>query len=90
MLSLSLTSRSLPLRSLFSPFNVVARHFTGVTLPTRRDTNSVEATNENGMDQITDILDDADLSTSPQSNKFSGKPLVASASQLPRLVFLAP
>jgi hypothetical protein len=91
MLSLSLiASRSPPLRSLFSPFNVVARHITGATLPTRRDINSVEATSDNSIDQITDILDVADLSTSPQSNKFSGKLLMASPSQLPHLVLLAP
>jgi hypothetical protein len=71
-------SRSL-LRSLFSiptPSNVLARHFAGATLPTRRDTNTVDRpqpmSNDN-MDQITDILDDADMSTSPRSNNFSGK-----------------
>lgn len=93
MLSLSLTSRSLPLRSLFSPFNVLAKHFTAATLPTRPNTDSVDRakpTSDNSMDQITDILDVADLSKSPQSNKFTGKPLVSSASQLPHLVFLAP
>ena len=71
MLSLSLPSRALALRSLLSiptsPSNVLARHFTGATVPTRRDTDpvdSAQATNDNSMDQITDILDDADLSTS--------------------------
>jgi hypothetical protein len=95
MLSLSLTSRALAFRSLISiptPSNVIPRHFSGATLPTRRDTDTVDpaqATSDDSMDQITDILDDADLSTSPQSNKFSGKTLVASASQLPHLVLLA-
>ena len=84
MLSLSLTSRSLPLRSLFN----YARHFTVATLPTRRDmdaVNSPQATSDNSLHQITDILDDAVLSTSPQSNKFIGESLVASASQLSSL-----
>jgi hypothetical protein len=80
---LSLPSRALALRSLFSiptPSNVLARHFTGATVPTRRDTDTVDraqAMTDNSMDQITDILDDADLSlsTSPRSNNFSGKPL---------------
>jgi hypothetical protein len=90
MLSLSLPSRVLALRSLLSvptpPSNVLARHFARATVPTRRDTDIVDraqATANNSMDQITDILDDADLSTSPRSNNFTGKLLVLSASQLP-------
>jgi hypothetical protein len=88
MLSLSLPSRALHLRSLFSiptPSNVLARHFAGATVPTRRGTDTVDPaqpTSNDSMDQITDILDDADISTSPRSNNFSGKPFVASASQL--------
>jgi len=85
---LSLPSR-LALRSLLHPpSNVVAhtRHFAGATVPARRDTDSVnhaQAESNNSMDQITDILDDADLSTSPRSNNFSGKLIVVSASQPP-------
>ena len=75
MLSLSL-SRSLPFRSLF--YNVIPRHFSGATPPV----DSAQATSDDSMGQITDILDVADLSTSPQSNKFIGKSLMASASQL--------
>jgi hypothetical protein len=93
MLSLSLpSSRTLALRSLFSS-NVLARHFAGATLPTRRDTDTVDRaqpTSNNSMDQITDILDDADLSASPRSNNFSGKPLVPPPVNSPHLVFLAP
>jgi ribosomal protein S18 len=88
MLSLSLPSRALARRSLLSTQNVLARHFTGPTLPTRRDSDTVDstqATSDDTMGQITDILDVADLSTSPRSNNFSGKPLVASASQLSSL-----
>ena len=95
MLSLSLPSRAIALRSLLSiqtpPSNVLARHLTAATSPTRRDTDTVDsapASSDNNMDEITDILDDANLSTSPRSNNFSGKPLV-SASQLSHLVFLA-
>jgi len=74
---LSLPSRAI--RSLFSiptPSNVLARHFTAAAMPTRRDTDTVDraqATNDDSMDQITDILDDADLSlsTSPRSKNFS-------------------
>ena len=90
MLSLSLPSRPLPLRSLFS--NVLARHFARATLPARRDTDTVDGaqpTSNSSMDQITDILDDANIPTSPRSNNFSGKPLVVSAS-LSHLVFVAP
>jgi hypothetical protein len=84
MLSLlPLSSRSLTLRSLFSPSNVLARHFAGATVPTPRDTDTVDRplqdTSNNSMDQITDILDDVDLSASPRSNNFNGKPLVASS-----------
>lgn len=81
---LSLPSRALALTSIY-PF---ARHFAAATLPTRHDTptvDRVQATSDSSkdqMDQITDILNDADLSASPRSNNFSGKPLVASASQL--------
>lgn len=88
---LSLPSRALALRSLFSiqsPSNVIARHFAGATVSTRRDTDTVDReqpTSNDSMDQITDILDDADLSASPRSDNFSGKPLVSSASQLPPL-----
>ena len=88
MFSLSLPSRALPLRALFSiqtPSNVLARHFAGATVPTRRDTDTLDRaqpTTNSSMDQITDILDDADLSTSPRSNNFTGKPLVVSTSRL--------
>ena len=90
MFSLSLTtSRALALRSLFStptpPSNVVARHFARATLPTRSDPDTVGVAQPTSMDQITDILDGADVSTSPRSNNFSGKPLVASPSQLSSL-----
>jgi hypothetical protein len=75
---LSLPSRALALRSLFSvtPSHVIARHFAWKTEPTRGDTATVDGTQANSMDQITDILDDADLSKSPRSNNFSGKPLL--------------
>jgi hypothetical protein len=89
MLSLSLPSRALARRSLFSaptpPSNVIARHFARATVPTRSDTDTVDraqATSNDSMDQITDILDDADLSTSPRSSNFSGKSIVSSPSQL--------
>ena len=92
---LSLPSRAFALRSpssllaaLQTPSHVIARtirHFSTPTKPTRRDGDVVDqaqAASSNSMDQITDILDDADLSKSPRSANFTGKPLAASANQL--------
>lgn len=61
-----LPSRALALPSLLSPSNVLQRYFTAAT----RNTDAAQATTDNSMDQITDILDDADLSASPRSNNF--------------------
>ena len=75
---LSLPSRTLSSLFSISTSNVFTRHFARATLPTR-DTDTVDkaqTTGDNSMDQITEILDVADLSTSPRSNNFSGKPLV--------------
>ena len=80
---LFLPSRPLALTSIYP----LARHFAAATLPTRHDIPAVDPTqatsnsSKDQMDQITDILNDADLSASPRSNNFSGKPLVASVSQ---------
>ena len=92
---LSLPSRALALRpppSLFSiptalqiPSHVIARsirHFAGATDPDIDQVDDAQAASNDSMDQITDILDDADLSKSPRSYSFSSKPLVATASQL--------
>jgi hypothetical protein len=91
---LSLSSRAFALRSpssLFAapqtPSHVIARtirQFLAPTEPTRRDSDvdQAQAASSNSMDQITDILDDADLSKAPRSTNFSGKPLDASANQL--------
>jgi len=83
---LSLPSRTLSSLFSISTSNVFARHFARATLPTPRDTDTVDkaqTTSDNSMDQITEILDVADLSTSPRSNNFSGKPLVPRESTLP-------
>lgn len=92
---LSLPSRALALRpppSLFSvptalqtPSHVIARsirHFAGATDPDIDQADDAQAASNDSMDQITDILDDADLSKSPRSYSFSSKPLVATSSQL--------
>jgi hypothetical protein len=85
---------SLPSRSLFSirtPSHVICRRLAAATIPTRRDTDTVDrvAASNNSLDQITDILDDADLSTSPRSKIFSGKPSWPPQVNSPHLMFLA-
>jgi hypothetical protein len=42
-----------------------------------------QTTSNPGMDQITNILDNAPASESPRSDNYSSKPLVASAAQPP-------
>ncbi len=86
---------SLPSRSLFSlhsPSHVICRRLYAATMPTRRDTDIIDrvAASNNSMDQITDILDDADLSTSPRSKIFSGKPPWPPQVNSPHLMFLGP
>ena len=94
---LSLSSRAFALRSLFAPSHVIARtirQFSPPTDPTRRDSDVVDqaqAASSDGMDKITDILDVApDLSKSPRSTNFSGKPLAASVNQLSLSVSATP
>jgi hypothetical protein len=53
--------------------------------PTHDDTDiGAQTTSSIGMDQITNILDNAALSTSSQANNFSSELLVVSPSQLPK------
>ena len=89
---LSLSSQALALRSLCSiptalhtPSHVIARtirHYVGATERDSDIVDKAQAASNNSMDQITDILDDVDLSKSPRSDNFSGEPLTASANQL--------
>ena len=62
-----------------------SREIARATEPTHNDTHTgdpPQTTSNIGMEQITNILDNADLSKSPQSDNFSGKLLVPSSGQL--------
>ena len=87
MLSLSirspftLFSRPTVVQTAFYTYSRKSREIAKATEPAHHDTDTINQPNDQGMGQITQILENAASSQSPSSSKFASRLLVASVGQ---------